>query len=294
MQGLLGAALLAAALLKLARPAQSAEALSSFGVPTGSIRWTILVATVVGELVLGVAVVAGSDAAAYAAAALMAVFAAVTVSALLQGRAGAPCACFGGGSRLSWWGVARNLALAAGFAALPALPDGPLSTDQWLGLGLIALLLVSVALVVAVLALTREVGMLRLRLGPGSALEVSGEGPELGGRTELIERFSPGGRTEIALAVFTSAGCHVCRSLGPAIESLRAEPSLALEVFDESAESEIWEALQVPGAPYALALDLEGTVVAKGTFNNLAQLESVAATAERRIAERSRVEALVV
>jgi hypothetical protein len=31
-----------------------------------------------------------------------------------------------------------------------------------------------------------------------------------------------------------------------------------------------------------VALDLEGTVLAKGTFNNLAQLESVIATAGRR------------
>ena len=35
-----------------------------------------------------------------------------------------------------------------------------------------------------------------------------------------------------------------------------------------------------------MALDLDGTVLAKGTFNNLAQLESVLATAERRRAER--------
>jgi hypothetical protein len=38
----------------------------------------------------------------------------------------------------------------------------------------------------------------------------------------------------------------------------------------------------VPGAPFAVALDRDGTVLAKGTFNSLGQLESVMATAERR------------
>ncbi len=41
-------------------------------------------------------------------------------------------------------------------------------------------------------------------------------------------------------------------------------------------------------------MDTAGTVLAKGTFNNLAQLESVIATAERRQTERVRIEALGV
>jgi hypothetical protein len=40
--------------------------------------------------------------------------------------------------------------------------------------------------------------------------------------------------------------------------------------------------MSIPGSPFAVAIDREGTVLAKGTFNNLAQLESVLATAERR------------
>ena len=56
----------------------------------------------------------------------------------------------------------------------------------------------------------------------------------------------------------------------------------------------MWRELEIPGSPYAVALDLDGTVLAKGTFNNLAQLESVLATAERRRAERSAGEALGV
>ena len=44
----------------------------------------------------------------------------------------------------------------------------------------------------------------------------------------------------------------------------------------------MWSELRIPGSPFAIALDPGGTVLAKGTFNNLAQLESVLATAERR------------
>jgi len=53
-------------------------------------------------------------------------------------------------------------------------------------------------------------------------------------------------------------------------------------VFDEAAEAELWKTLGIPGSPFALALDVNGTVLAKGTFNSLAQLESVLATAARR------------
>src|SRR5436190_11360492 len=108
-----------AALAKLASPRDSIAALSSFGfedVPMRPIAWAALIAV---ELALAVAVALGSDAAAYAAAALMALFAVLTVAALLRGRAGAPCACFGPRSTVSWLGVLRNVVLAAGFALVP-------------------------------------------------------------------------------------------------------------------------------------------------------------------------------
>ncbi len=38
----------------------------------------------------------------------------------------------------------------------------------------------------------------------------------------------------------------------------------------------------IPGSPHAVALDPQGTVLAKGTFNSLAQLESILAAGERR------------
>ena len=245
--------------------------------------WVLLIAC---ELGLAAGVIAGSTAAAYLAAALMATFAATMVGAILRGRAGAPCACFGARSTVGWAAVARNAGLAVAFAALPALPTRELSTDEWLGLGLVVALLACVALGVAVLALAREVGLLRLRLGPGSALEIAEEGPPLFARTALINRFSPDPEATLALAAFVSPGCHVCRALEPSIRALANDPRVAVASFDEAGDAAVWSELEIPGSPFAVALDLDGTVLAKGTFNNLAQLESVLATAERRRAER--------
>ena len=82
--------------------------------------------------------------------------------------------------------------------------------------------------------------------------------------------------------MFVSEGCRACQSLEPAIASLAAEPRIAVDTFAEGTEPDAWREARVPGSPFAVALALDGTVLAKGTFNNLAQLESVLATAERR------------
>jgi hypothetical protein len=281
----LAAVLVAASVAKLASPRSSSAALSTFGIRGNRTRWAAWAILIAAELALAAGVAAGLDLAAYLAAGLMAVFGAAMLAALQRGRAGAPCACFGARSRVGWPAVARNLVLSFAFLALPLLPDEELTTDQWLTLGLVAALLACAALAVAVVALAREVGMLRLRLGPGAALEIPEEGPPIGSRVDQMGRFDRGRGTELALAVFVSEDCHVCRGLAPAISSLERDPMLALAVFDEHADPETWRELEVPGSPYAVALDPDGTVLAKGTFNNLAQLESVLATAERRRAD---------
>jgi hypothetical protein len=275
-----------AAIAKIASPGASRASLTTFGI-TGAraqaVAWAALIAV---ELGLAVGVIAGSDAAAYLAAALMAMFAATLVGAILRGRAGAPCACFGARSTVGWTSVARSGVLAAAFAAVPSLPGGELSTDEWLGLGLAVALLAIAGLVVAVLALAREVGMLRLRLGPEGALEIAEEGPALFSEIDLIGRFRLDPEATVALAVFTSRGCHVCTALEPSIRALGSDPLVGVETFEEVADADVWRALDVPGSPFAIALDREGVVLAKGTFNNLAQLETVLAAAERRRAER--------
>ncbi len=287
MRLVLGGLLAGASLAKLASPASSRAALATFGIEgrrLQSVAFPLLIAT---ELGLAIGVIAGSEAAAWLAAALMATFALTMVGAILRGHAGAPCACFGARSTVGWAGVARNGVLAAAFAALPFLPEDDLSTDDWLALGLAVALLACAGLSVAVLALAREVGMLRLRLGPEGALEIAEEGPPLGSRAEIIGRFALEPEAELALAVFVSENCRVCRALEPAIEALARDPLVCVAQFEEAAEPAVWNELRIPGSPFAVALDRTGTVFAKGTFNNLAQLESVLAAAERRKAERA-------
>jgi Methylamine utilisation protein MauE len=121
------AALVVSAVAKLAAPDSSAAALRTFGIE-GEGRRRAVWGTLVGvELLLAAGVAAGIDAAAYAAAALLAGFALALLAALRAGRVGAPCACFGSRSKVGWSGVVRNLGLATGFAALPLLPNSHLS-----------------------------------------------------------------------------------------------------------------------------------------------------------------------
>ncbi len=111
----LAAVLAWSAAAKLADARRSTAAMATFGFATPASRrlaWTVAVAA---EIVLAIAVAAGSERAAWLAAALMLLFAATLGSALLRGRAGAPCACFGGGSEVNGHAIVRDLALAAGF-----------------------------------------------------------------------------------------------------------------------------------------------------------------------------------
>lgn len=287
----MGAVLVGAALLKLASPRSSAAALATFGFADSPLRWAAWGSLVCAEVGLGIGVAAGSDQASYLAAALMAAFGLLMIGAMMRGRVGAPCACFGSRSRVGPLAVLRNFALAAAFAALPLLPEPALSTDQWLALGLGLSLLACAGLAVAVLALAREIGMLRLRLGPASALEIPEEGPPVSAKLGLASSFGEAPQSDILLAAFLSEGCHICRTLEPALESLAADPLLEVRIFDEVEDANTWTELGIPGSPFALALDGGGIVLAKGTFNNLSQLESVLATAERRAAERGGHEA---
>jgi hypothetical protein len=146
---LLGGVLLAAAAAKLRRPDEAALAMRTFGFGrAGAVA--ALAFAIIAETALGVAVIAGSDTAAYGAAALMLLFAATMVSALLRGWTGAPCACFGPRSKVSPLAVGRNLALALAFAALPAVPEGMPSADGWpaiaLAVGLLAVAVLALAL----------------------------------------------------------------------------------------------------------------------------------------------------
>jgi hypothetical protein len=270
--------LVASAALKLSPGPGARAALATYGIRGETASGVVWAALVSVEAGLAVGVAAGAAGAMWAAAGLFAAFTAAQAGALMRGRGGAPCGCFGARGRVGRASIARAALLAAAFAALPLLPRRGLATEEWLAVGLGAALLGVAALAVALLALAREVGALRMALAPQGALEIPSEGPEVGGHTELLA-VEPG---RLGLAVFTSEACHLCRALEPAIRALGRDPLVHLETFDEERDAAAWEAADVPGSPFAVAVDANGTVLAKGTFNTAAQLESVLAAAERR------------
>jgi hypothetical protein len=280
----LGGLLGLAAASKLRSPRAAADGLATFGVPA-RLRLPGALAVAALEAVLAVGVAGGSDVLTYAAAGVVAGFGLVVGTALMRGRAGAPCGCFGPRSRVTGASVLRNVALAAALAAVPSLPRGTPGTQGWLVLALVVAFACIALLAVAVLALAREVGIVRLHLGPESALDVADEGPAIGSCVGLPLRIPAAERAPLTLAIFSSEGCRLCQSLSPVIAAFRHEPDLAVEIFDEVDDADVWHELKIPGSPFAVALDRAGSVHAKGTFNSYGQLESIVATAERRVAE---------
>lgn len=164
-----------------------------------------------------------------------------------------------------------------------------------------------VMLCIVVVALARQIGTLHLRLGPLGALEIDDEGPPLGeapapieARTTNGEPVTVGGPGEAQMLLFVSPGCRVCRDVLPGLPSVaQAHRLLPLVVAGEYdggetdvgveragatvvSSAEVMSTYGIPGTPYVVVLDRGGVVRAKGTVNNLEQLEGLADTARRR------------
>ena len=159
----------------------------------------------------------------------------------------------------------------------------------WWAVAFVVLWLVVVVLCVVVIALARQVGTLHLRLGPRGALEIDEEGPALGEALPALPAAdadgSPmvlGGPGRPRLVLFSSPTCSICREVSPAIPAAASAARLE-PVIVEDPEAE--RAFGVPGTPFVLVLDEQGIVRAKGTVNNLEQIEGLVDTAARRITE---------
>ena len=262
--------------LKFARPQATLAALDAFA-------WRPLVYGLgLLELALAVGVALAIVEAQLAAAALLTGFAIWHAVMLARGHRDAPCPCLAGSSRVGPRSLVHAVLFAAAAAWLAVAPAPSLTGTGWLAVAAGALALACVVLALIAWTLAREVATLRADRAPRGALEIEEEGPPLGSVSVLIDRFAEVRAGAVLVAVFTSPGCSICERLRPAVEQLARE--VPLEVFDEEADSLAWHVSAVPGSPYAIAFDHEGTVLAKGTFNTEEQLRSIPSTAFYRYA----------
>jgi methylamine dehydrogenase accessory protein MauD len=181
-------------------------------------------------------------------------------------------------------------------------------TGWWVASYIVLWLLV-IVLSVLLLSLARQVGTLHLRLGPRGALELDDEGPPLGEAPPPVEtrdsrgnRITVGGPGSSQFLLFVSPSCLICRQVVPSLPAVSEVGSLAPLVISDSEEPngaheyisggratpvvlgpDIAQTYRVPGTPYAVILDRLGIVRAKGTVNNLEQMEGLVDTALARL-----------
>lgn len=168
---------------------------------------------------------------------------------------------------------------------------------QWVAIILMALLIVG---------LFRQVGMLHERLGPVGALTLSGgakvgqaapifELPSLTGGDIRLGGTSDDGRS--TLLFFLSPTCPVCKTMLPVLVSMAKEHRHSTRLVlasdgDEAAQmkmilreklsdhpfvlsTDLGQAHGVGKLPYAVLLDPDGKVAAKGLINNREHVDSL-------------------
>ena len=277
---LLGALFAVAAVAKIRRFAAWRAALAGYRVVPA--QRAVAIAVPAAELMVAVGLLAGLAAAAWGAAALLAAFTLVLGAELARGAAPPACACMPWSGRPGRLTLVRNAALIGVALAAARGVEPTLGRGFWEA-SYAVLWLAVVALVVLVLSLYRQVGVLHLRIGPRGALEEEGEGPELGSTAD--HPAVPPGRA--TLVAFTSAGCPVCHQIVPGLRVLERDPALAVvhAAYEEHGGRELHAAFDVPGTPYAVYLDADGVIRAKGTVNTLEQLESLVAAGGSRARE---------
>ncbi|GAA4490363.1 methylamine dehydrogenase accessory protein MauD [Gluconacetobacter tumulicola] len=169
---------------------------------------------------------------------------------------------------------------------------------------LTVIVLLLVALSLCLLALGRQVGILFERISPMGAL-VNDSGPAVGQRTPAFSLPSlTGGTTVIGpgtkrstMVFFLSPTCPVCKKLLPIVHSIRKAEDSWLDVvlasdgetaqherFIERAglgsypyvvSAELGIAYRVARLPYAVLLDQDGMIRAKGLINSREQFDSL-------------------
>jgi methylamine dehydrogenase accessory protein MauD len=165
-------------------------------------------------------------------------------------------------------------------------------------------LVITLLLAVMVFALARQVGVLHERVAPMGAMS-SDHGPAVGEPAPPISvatlaggRFEIGGAAAAAhsrLLLFVSPSCPVCKKLLPIARSLASAEQLEVVLVGDgdAAEQramiqelrlgtlpyvnspEVGMAFQVGKLPYAVLIDAQGIIRAKGLVNSREHLESL-------------------
>jgi len=165
--------------------------------------------------------------------------------------------------------------------------------------------IVILVLVVALLALGRQIGILHTRLAPAGALMTSA-GPKVGELAPVLtiedlrgQPVTVGGPRESAqLILFVSPTCPICKALIPAAKSMaRSErrrlalafasdggergqheqyvADMGLESFPYIVSLELGMKFEVGKLPYAVLVDQGGVLRSKGLVNSREHLESL-------------------
>jgi len=172
-------------------------------------------------------------------------------------------------------------------------------------IGVVFSIVSCVLLLLAVLGLARQLGVLLARTAPTRA-QPTVEGPDIGSLIEPVVLPGYAGSTIPItptkglkqLLVFTDPSCSTCKDLMPAVRAFAAayRDDIRVTILSRSEENErdlllaadlapvgigvasatdLHQRLQVLGVPYAILLDTDNKVLAKGTVNTLEQMESL-------------------
>lgn len=165
-------------------------------------------------------------------------------------------------------------------------------------------LVVSLVLAVLLFGLARQVGILHERVAPMGAL-ASDHGPAVGELAPslsvptlsgaMVDLGGPGARGRSRLLLFVAGSCPVCKKLLPIAGSFAKAERLEIILVGDGEPAELRGLLDAPGLrelpmvnsarvgmafqvgklPYAVLLDAEGVIRAKGLVNNREHLESL-------------------
>jgi hypothetical protein len=89
-------------------------------------------------------------------------------------------------------------------------------------------------------------------------------------------------RPHLRVMLFSSPTCGVCKEVAPALAPAAAAVRYAAQILHDPHAERAWN---VPGTPFAVVLDPAGIVRAKGTVNNLEQIEGLLDTARHRMVD---------